>query len=143
MITFKQFITENKSNILYRRVSDSIAKLLRDGKSVPNKKKFVSFAKDRKYLKDEFGKTTVVLNTVDLKNVKVIPIQYDLSWFTQSPMHRELLLYVTARDEDDWLEEFDNDIDAIDDELETIYGEEAEVVLMGLKEFDPAIFKVE
>jgi len=127
---------------LYKRIDDKTASALAAGKSMPVKRKFTSFVKDPKYLKSEFGNTTVVCDVKDLpKGTKVVEIQYDLAWFTASPLRKELLMMVTSRDEEDWIEEF-GDVESVDNELESLYGDEHEVVVIGLNSFDPQIFKV-
>ena len=142
MITFKQFLGEEGDEyLLYRNIGRNVVAELQAGKSVPITKKFVSFVRDKSHLKTEFGPCTIIIRSQELpRGVKVIPIQYDLAWFTQSKLHRELLQFVTGRDEDDWLEF--GDLEQIDNELETIYGEEKEVVLVGLKAYDPKYVKV-
>lgn len=50
---------------------------------------------------------------------------------------------VTSRTEEDFLDEFDQDIDAVENELESVYGDEHKVVLVNLKEYNPKIFKVD
>jgi hypothetical protein len=132
-----------KSGLLYRNIGDSVANQLLSGKSVPNNSKFTSFVKDVKHLKAEFGNRTICCKIVDLpKTVKLIEIQYDFEWFTRSTLNKELLQRVTGRTEEDFLEEFDHDIDLIDDEISTMYSEEEEIVLVNLLSFEPEIFKV-
>lgn len=152
MITFKHFLSESVQNPLmehkfgqlYKAVSIKTSAGLKSNKAMPVKHKFTSFVSDKKYLKlAEFGPSIIMCDTKDLpKNVSVIEIQYDLAWFTRSPLHRELLLMVTSRDEEDWLEEFNGDSEAVDNEIEALYGDEHEVVVVGLKNLDPQIFHV-
>ena len=115
-------------------------KLLK-GMKVPTSK-FTSFVKDKSQLKHEFGERILELHTKDLPaGCKIFPIRYDLAWFTQSKFHQELLKSVTGRTEQDWLDEF-KDPDELDDEIETLYGDEHEIVVTGLKFFDPIKVKI-
>jgi len=143
MITFKEFIVEQANYTLFRHINDTVADALKAGKAVPVRTKFTSFVKNKSELKSEFGNRIISVDTKDLPaSVKIIPLQYDLAWFTASPLRRQLLMMATSRTEQEWLDEFDGDFEAVDDELESIYGDEHEVVLTGLNSFDPKIFKV-
>lgn len=140
MISFKAFLSEGPS-ILYRRVDDKVADALRDGKTLPISRKFMSFVQDKKHLKSEFGNRTLMCKVSDLpKGCKVIPVQYDFEWFTRTTLNKEILEMVTGRTQEDWEEEFDS-VDDIDNELESLYEDEHEIVVIGLKEFSPKIFK--
>ncbi len=142
MTTLKQFLYESNTR-LYKRVNDKTAAGLKAGIAMPVKLKFTSFVNDPKHLKSEFGNNAIVCDVSSLpKGVKVIEIQYDLAWFTQSSLHRELLMMVTGKDEAEWLEEFDGNFEAADEEIETLFGDEHETVLVGLKDLDPKFFKV-
>ena len=139
---FSQFLAEENVQVLYRMISKDRAEKLLKGDLVPITTKFTSFVSDKSHLKREFGDKILELHAKDLPSgCKIIPIRYDLSWFTQSKLHLELLERVTGRTEQDWLEEFD-DPDSLDDELETLYGDEHEIVVTGLKSFDPSTVKI-
>lgn len=144
MISFKQFITEKSDSFtLYRHINDVVADALLAGKSVPVRTKFTSFVKNKSELKSEFGNRIIAVESKDLPSgTDVIELQYDLAWFTASPLRKQLLKMATGRTEQDWLDEFDGDFEDVDDEFETIYGDEHEVVVTGLNSFDPKIFKV-
>lgn len=151
MITFKQFkkassaLIETKiaPTVLFKFTDDKIADALLAGKSIPTRRKFESFTDSMYTLRSEFGNRIISCTIKDLPNdVKVIPIQYDLAWFTASQERREILEYVTARTEEEWLHEFNHDHEAADDEIQALFGDEHEVLLIGLHAIDPVIFKV-
>lgn len=136
-------LLETPDKVLFHNTGNIIADKLSKGEAIKITDKFTSFVRNKKELKSEFGPRTISCKQSDLPiGTQIIDIRYDLAWFTQSPLHKKLLMYVTSRTEQDLLDEFDNDIDAIDDELETIYGDEKEVIVVGLKQYHPQIFKV-
>lgn len=136
------FLIEENIQVLYRMISKERAEKLLSGKSVPITSKFTSFVKDKNHLKREFGDSIIELRVNELPSgCKLIPIRYDLAWFTQSKLHQELLKSVTGRTEQDWLDEF-KDPDELDDEIETLYGDEHEIVVTGLKSLDPTKVKI-
>lgn len=145
MITFKQYLIEDEGT-LYANVTNHVADLLRAGKTVKNigsNRAYMSFVKNKNHLKAEFGPKTICVKISDLpKTCEVITIVYDLAWFAQDKKHRDIMVYVTARTPESWVEEHGGDIDVADEELEVLYGDEKEVLVIGLTAMDPKIFKV-
>lgn len=142
---FSEFLTEAPL-VLYRMIDKGRAEKLLKGDSVPVTTKFTSFVSDKKHLKREFGERVLEIQVKDFpSSCKIIPIQYDLAWFTQSPLHKELLLRVTSKSEQDWLDQFEDKYDpveSIDDEIESLYGDEHEIIVTGLKTFDATKLKI-
>lgn len=144
MITFKEFIVEESDGFpMYRMVGDTVAAAIQAGKALPITRKFTSFVRDKKHLKSEFGNRIIQCFSQEFpKGVKIEEVQYDLEWFTRDKLHHEILLSVTGKTEKQWLDDFNGDWEAAEEEIEALFGDEHEVIAIGLKSFDPRIFKV-
>lgn len=134
------------SNYLFKNINDVDAAQFRETgsirlTSVPGS--FTSATDSIETLRSEFGEHTLRIDPSKLpEGALLTKVQYDFAWLTQSKLHLEILSKITSRTEQDWLDwakvELGLDaspgqlVDAIDDEIQTLYGDEAEVVISGL-----------
>jgi len=133
-------------NIIYKNIDEiSFLKFLNFGKiDFGGDYENISATRDKHSLKNEFGEHTLQLDISKLpKDCEFIDVVYDFNWFTSS-QNKNLLLNVTGKSEEDWIdwakeegaESLDQIIDIIDNEIVECYSQEAEVVIINLKEIN-------
>ncbi|NCQ52174.1 hypothetical protein GW796_09835 [archaeon] len=138
-------------NIIYKNIDEiSFLKFLNFGKiDFGGDYENISATRDKHSLKNEFGEHTLQLDISKLpKDCEFIDVVYDFNWFTSS-QNKNLLLNVTGKSEEDWIdwakeegaESLDQIIDIIDNEIVECYSQEAEVVIINLKEINLSFAK--
>ena len=133
-----QELFESTMRFYYKAVPlDTFTLIFSVGYKYPTNTKFVSVTDDKSNLKTEFGNKFIKITT----NCKFGKIVYSWGWMQDHP---DICEYVTGKTLEAWkdigIKEFpdskEDQWDFIDNEIEELYSDEKEIILVGLKELN-------